>query len=207
MVWRDDSGRPERAYKSSATHRTVHFLFFHSTDQGLGAQPTRSTCPVCLLPALGTDEKAATLDVLVKVLAELSASDPHRQMLSKLSLLSWTSAARPRGINILGGGKGVVTYHLEVPRLQTELGVEIFWPGMPVTVETEAIMEAIDKAMGTSVIERQSTRDKEGKEKKIRCLEERNLALEKEVAKLRMVVKGFRERKATIVTSIRMVRH
>ena len=178
----------------------------HKCSWGIGAQPTRSTYPICILPALGTDEKAATLDVLVKVLAKLSASDPHRRILSKLSLLSWTSTARSRGINILGLGKGVVTYHLGVSRLQTELGVETFWPDMPVTVETEAIMEAIDKAMGTSVIERQSTRDKERKEK-IRCLEERNLALEKEVAKLRMVIKGFREREAAIVTRVRMVRY
>lgn len=154
------------------------------------AQLTRSTCPVCLLPALGTDEKAATLDVLVKVLAELLASDAHRRMLSRLSLLSWTSAARPRGINIFVVGKCVVTYHLAVPRLQTESRVETFWVDLPVTVETEAIMEAIDKAMGTSVIERQSTRGKEEKEK-IRRLEERNLVLEDEVAKLRMVIKGF----------------
>lgn len=177
----------------------------HECSWGKGALPTRSTCPICLLPALETDEKATTLDVLAKVLAELSASDLYRRMLAKLSLLSWTSTAKSLGINILGVDRGTVTYHLGVPRLQTESKITTFWPDMPATVETEVIMEAVDKAMGTSVIERQRARDKERKEG-IRCLEERNQALEKEVASLKLVVKELREREVAIM-SVRILKH
>lgn len=177
----------------------------HECSWVIGAQPTRSTCPICLLPALGTDDKATTLDAVVKILAEFSASDPYRRMLAKPSLLSWTSTAKSLGINILGADGGTVTYHLGVPRLQTESRIETFWPDLPATVETGVIMEAIDKAMGTSVIQRQRTRDKERKEE-IRYLQESNQALEKEVAKLSMMIKEFKERENAVVSRVRVVR-
>ena len=136
---------------TTATHPNANSR--HECSWGIGAQSTRSTCPVCALPALGANEKA-TLDMVLKVLAEITAPDPHRQLLAKLALISWTLTAKSRGINILGVSKGVVTYHLGVLRLVASSRIETFWPDMPTAFQTEVIMEAIDKAMGTGVVKR-----------------------------------------------------
>jgi len=141
-------------------HSNVQFITPSSPNAGdshecswvVGSQSTRITCPTCALPLLGTEEKATIFNVLVKVLAEILAPNLHRRMLAKLALLSWTSVARARGINILGVGKGMVTYHLGVPRLQATTRIEAFWPDMPVAFEAEAIMEAIDRELWEPVL-------------------------------------------------------
>jgi len=175
----------------------------HECSWGIGAQSTRPTCPVCALPTLAANEKA-TLDIVLKVLAEIMAPDPHRRMLAKLALASWTPTAKSRGINILGVSEGVVTYHLGVPRLQAFSRIETFWPDMPAAFQTEVIMEAVDKAMGTGVVERYKIQERK-REERIHCLEERNRALEEEVAQLRTAITVLREPEVA-VASVRLLR-
>ncbi|KAK3933538.1 hypothetical protein QBC46DRAFT_401852 [Diplogelasinospora grovesii] len=139
--------------------------------------------------------------MLSKLLAASSTNDVTQRMLIRLALLSWTSAAQPWGITILGVGNGMVTYHTGIPHLPLEQKMEEFWPNMPAEINTKAFMLAIDKVMGTRVIEGYEDQGRNDKEtirdlkKEKHSLEEEKHSLEKEVAQWKQAFSNLYERR------------